>query len=167
MSTHDRREHSVERIGGYLHKITPIVDEAGRVVHHAIAPLMVELTPRDLIQIVVGASLLSIPVGLTEEAWDLGGQLPGTNIAALAAVSLVFIAIFVYYNFYHFHLRDHLLSYMLRVAATYLVSLMIAAALLTLIQRCPWGADNLLALKRIVLVAFPASMSAALSDSLR
>ncbi len=86
---------------------------------------------------------------------------------ALAAVSLAFVAIFVYYNFYHFHLRDHLFRYVLRVSATYRVSLMIAAALLTLIQRCPWGADNLLALKRIVLVAFPASMRSALSDSLR
>ncbi|MFQ5698930.1 MAG: DUF2391 family protein [Myxococcota bacterium] len=167
MSPRDHRRHSVERIGGYLHKITPIVDEAGRVVHHAVAPLMVEVTPRDLIQIVVGAALLSIPVGLTEEAWDLGQQLPGANIAVLAAVSVLFIALFVYYDFYHHHLRGHVASYAIRVAATYLISLAIAGALLTLIQRCPWGVDNLLALKRMVLVAFPSSMSAALSDSLR
>jgi len=38
---------------------------------------------------------------------------------------------------------------------------------LTLIEKCPWGVDNILALKRMIIVAFPSSMSAAISDTLK
>jgi hypothetical protein len=38
---------------------------------------------------------------------------------------------------------------------------------MTIIQQCPWGVDNLLAIKRIILVAFPASMSAAVTDAIK
>lgn len=39
------------------------------------------------------------------------------------------------------------------------------ALLLALIGVAPWQQDNLLALKRVVILTLPASMSAALSDS--
>jgi hypothetical protein len=45
--------------------------------------------------------------------------------------------------------------------------LLVVGLLLTIIQKCPWGTDNLLAVKRILIVAFPASMSAAVSDTLK
>jgi hypothetical protein len=53
------------------------------------------------------------------------------------------------------------------VAVIYFLSLCVVALLLTLIGKCPWGVDNLLALKRIVIVALPSSLSAALSDALK
>jgi len=58
-------------------------------------------------------------------------------------------------------------EYYKRVAAIYLFSLLVVSLILTIIQKCPWGTDNLLALKRIFIVAFPASMSAAVSDALK
>ncbi len=167
MAEHDTRNHSLVRIGGHLHKLTPIVDRAGRVVHHAVTPLMVEIKPADLIQILVGAALLSVPVSLTEEAWNLAEQLSTARIALLSGLSLGLIAVFVYCNFYHHHLREHLGPYVIRVLLTFSASLFVAGLLLTLLDRCPWGTDDVLALKRIVIVAFPASMSAALSDSIR
>ena len=39
--------------------------------------------------------------------------------------------------------------------------------LLTIIDRCPWLIDNSLAIKRNIIVAFPASMSTAISDTLK
>jgi len=42
-----------------------------------------------------------------------------------------------------------------------------AGILLTIIDKCPLGMDNMLALKRVIIVAFPASMSAAVSDSIK
>ena len=53
------------------------------------------------------------------------------------------------------------------MTSIYVFSLVVVGLLLTLIQRCPWGFDNALALKRILIVAFPASMSAAVSDTLK
>ncbi len=160
-------EAAIKRIGALLHKVTPIVDGAGRIVHYVANPLMVELRRRDVMQIVVGASILAIPVGFTEEAWRLGERLPLPNIAALAAVSIAFIAAFVYFNFYRELFRSYWVEYVKRVLAIYLLSLAAVAALLTLIDVTPWGVDNLLAIKRIVIVTFPASMSAAVSDAIK
>ena len=167
MSEHDTRDHTLMRVGGHLHKVTPIVDAAGRTLQHAVTPLMVEIKAADLIQILVGAALLSVPVALTEEAWNLAEQLSTARIGLLAGVSLGLIAAFVYCNSYQNHLREHLGAYVIRVLLTFAAALFVAGLLLTLLDRCPWGTDDALSIKRIVIVAFPASMSAALSDSIR
>ena len=54
-----------------------------------------------------------------------------------------------------------------RVFFTYLISLGIVSIIMTLIQQAPWGTNWILALKRIVIVAFPASMSGTLVDTIR
>lgn len=162
-----KSEYVVKRIGGYLHRVYPIVDSTGKVISHAIKPLMVELKLRDIMQIVVGASILAIPVGFTEETWQLGERLPVKNILMLAFISITFIAAFVYLNFYRFHLRNHVFNYVMRVIAIYCLSLVVVGSLLTVIDKCPWGIDNLLAMKRIIIVAFPASMSASVTDVLK
>ena len=147
--------------------MVPVMDGAGKVVSYAVTPLMWELRPRDVMQIIVGASVLAVPVAFTEETWTLGERLPVANVLMLACVSMVFISLFVYYNFYRNALRGHVFAYVKRVVAIYVLSLAVVAALLTIIQKCPWGIDNALALKRAVIVAFPASMSAAISDMLK
>ena len=160
---------SVERIGrnGYLHRVIPIVDKTGAVVQRVVKPLMVEFRAKDFIQTIVGASILAIPAAYTEEAWSLGEILPAMNIAGIAFISVFFIAVFVYYNFYRNYLADFTGQYFIRVLCTYLVAFGVVALLLTLVNQCPWGEDNLLALKRIIIVAFPASMSATVTDALK
>ncbi|MFC1498251.1 DUF2391 family protein [Verrucomicrobiota bacterium] len=160
-------KRTIQRIGGYLKEVLTVVDATGKVVGQTVTPLMVELRPRDVMQIIVGASILAVPVAFTEETWNLGATLPLKNVLFLTSVSVVFIAGFVYYNFYRFHLKEHVLEYIKRVAAVYLFSLIVVGLILTIIQKCPWGTDNLLAIKRIIIVAFPASMSAAVSDTLK
>jgi len=164
----DRKgKQTIKRIGGYLHKLSPVLDSTGKVVNYVTTPLMMELKPRDIMQIIVGASILAIPVGFTEETWNLGERLPLNNILALAIISMVFIALFVYFNFYRFQLKGYGFEYIKRVVAIYTLSLIVVGILLTLIEKCPWGVDNILALKRMIIVAFPSSMSAALSDTLK
>jgi uncharacterized membrane protein len=167
MKRERKSKQTIKRIGGYLHRLSPVLDSTGKVVHYVTTPLMVELKPRDIMQIVVGASILAIPVGFTEETWNLGERLPLTNILALAIISLVFIALFVYFNFYRFQLKNYVFEYIKRVIAIYVLSLIVVGILLTLIEKCPWGVDNIVALKRIIIVAFPSSMSAAISDTLK
>ena len=163
----DKQKHTIKRIGGYLHKIVPIADSKGNVQHHAIIPFMVELKPRDVMQIIVGASILAIPVAFTEEAWVLGEHLSSNRVLILTVLSIFFIATFVYFNFYRYHLIDHLSEYIKRVLATYILSVIVVAVLLTVIEKCPWGINNILAIKRIIIVAFPASMSASVSDTIK
>ena len=167
MEKQRKAKQTTRRIGGYLHRLSPILDSTGKVVNYVTTPLMVELKPRDIMQIIVGASILAIPVGFTEETWNLGERLPLNNIFALTVISLVFIALFVYFNFYRFQLKRYVFEYIKRVGAIYALSLIVVGILLTLIEKCPWGVDNMLALKRIIIVAFPSSMSAAISDTLK
>jgi uncharacterized membrane protein len=157
----------IKRIGGYLHKVIPIKDATGKVLNYTLKPLMVEFRPRDLLQVIVGATILAIPIAFTEETWKLGEELPLANVLALAAISIIFIAAFVYFNFYRFNFKGHEVEYLKRIIATYVAALIVVGVILTIIRRCPWGTDNLLALKRIIIVTFPASMSATISDVMK
>jgi len=161
------RTTRVERIGGYLHRVVPIVDAAGKVLNYALKPLMVEFRPRDLMQVIVGATLLAVPVAFTEETWRLGESLPIRNVLLLSGLSVLFIALFVYFNFYRFAFRGHVIQYVKRVASIYVFSLLVVGVLLTVIEQAPWASAPLLAAKRTLIVAFPASMSAAVSDALK
>jgi uncharacterized membrane protein len=153
--------------GQYLHRVIPILDTSGKVIHRVVKPLMVEVRARDLVQVVVGASILAIPAGFTEETWSLGEQLPLANVIGLGILSLAFISLFVYFNFYRDYISGYRWEFVKRVAVVYSMSLVVVAVLLTLIGKCPWGVDNLLAIKRIVIVTLPSSLSAAVTDALK
>jgi len=161
------KKSKVSRIGGYLHRIIPIADKSGKILSYVLKPHQVEFRPRDILQVMVGASLMAVPVSLTEEAWTLGERLPLLNIGVLAFLSLLLIAAFVYFNFYRNWFEGQVSNYLQRVLGTYLISLMVVALILTIIQKCPWGVDNLLAIKRIIIVGFPASMTATVSDTVK
>lgn len=162
-----KNETKVKRIGGYLYKVTPVKDETGNVLSHLLRPLMVEFRPRDLLQVLVGSSLLAIPMAFTAETWELGQELPLINVLVLSLISIFFISLFVYFNFYRFYLKNNMTQYIIRVLSTYFISISVVAIILTILNKCPWGIDNILALKRIIIVAFPASMSATVSDVLK
>jgi uncharacterized membrane protein len=166
MKQPNKREYSVQRISGYLHKVIPIFDNTGKIISHAVKPLKVELRRRDIMQIIVGASILSVPVAFTQETWDLGRDLPILNVVGLGIISLTFLGLHVYFAFYRQEFRNHAGEYFKRVAAIYLLSFIVVGILLSLIDKAPWQSDILLAIKRTVIVTFPASMSAAVSDSI-
>lgn len=153
--------------GRRVREITTVYDEAGNVVQKLVTPIMVLFRSHDLVQVVVGASLLAIPMAYTEETWRLGEHLALTNILLLSGLSLLFISIFVYYNFYGEHLKKHLFEFFKRVFSIYVISLVVVGLVLTLINQAPWVTDWLLALKRMIIVAVPASMSAAVADMIK
>ena len=161
------KETSIKRIGGYLHRVVPIADKSGKIISYALKPLMLEFKPRDIMQVIIGSALLAIPVSLTEEAWNLGESLPIINVSIISIVSLILVSIFVYFNFYKVTLKGYITDFIKRVLGTYIISLIVVALILTVIQKCPWGIDNVLAIKRIIIVAFPAAMSGTLSDTIK
>jgi len=162
-----KAKSEVVRIAGKLKEIVTIHDEKGNVLHKIISPLMVEFHPKDVLQVVIGASILAVPVGFTEETWNLGKTLPLKNVVGLLLLSLLFISVFVYHNYYKNRLKDHLGEFIKRVCSTYFISFIVVALLLTLIQRTPWNTDWIIAFKRVVIVTFPASMSAAVADVIK
>jgi uncharacterized membrane protein len=163
----DNLESTIRRIGGYLHRVIPIQDVTGEIISYTLKPLMLEFNTRDIMQVVIGCSLLAIPVSLSEEAWTLAESLPTLNVAMISLLSFLMIAIFVYFNFYKVTLKGYILEFLKRCIGTYLISLLVVGIILTIIEKCPWGIDNVLAIKRIVIVAFPAAMSGTLSDTIK
>jgi uncharacterized membrane protein len=161
----EKRNH-IHRFSGRLHRVQPILDAAGKVIHYAVSPLRVELRRRDIMQIIAGSSVLAVPVAFTQETWDLGQNLPILNVIILAIISLVFISAYVFFNFYRDLFHQYFTHFIKRVLAIYLVSLIVVGILLSVIQVAPWGENFILALKRTIIVGFPASMSAAISDAI-
>jgi len=136
--------------------------------HTFIRKFVPEVKLRDIIQVLVGASILAIPVGFTEETWRLGQTLPWANIFGLFAMSVLFITLFVYYTYHkqHENFSSHVGEFIKRIVVTYVFSFLIVALLLTLIHQAPFATEPLIALKRIIIVTFPASMSAAVADAI-
>lgn len=163
----ETNQTTIKRISGYLHRVIPIADKSGEIISYALRPIMLEFNARDVLQVMIGSALLAMPVCLTEEAWVLGEVLPNRNVLAIAGLSMLLIGIFVYFNFYKVTIKGYILEFVKRVLGTYLISLMMVALILTILDKCPWGVDNVLALKRVVIVAFPASLSGTLSDMIK
>ncbi|MBW2994977.1 DUF2391 family protein [Candidatus Woesearchaeota archaeon] len=127
----------------------------------------VEFHPRDFLQVVIGAGILAIPVGFTQEVWDLAEALPFLNVLGFLIVSVLFIAMFTLYHYHRKHLAKNFDHFIERVFFTYIVAFLVVAVLLALIGKTPWITDTALAFKRVTLVTFPASMSGAIADTLK
>jgi uncharacterized membrane protein len=160
-------ESTIKRIGGYLHRVVPVADKSGEILNYVLKPLMVEFKPRDIAQVALGSALMAIPVSFSEEVWNLGADLPSLNIGLIAGISIMLEAIFVYFNFYRFAFKGNVFEFIKRVLGTYLVTVLVVALILSLIEKCPWGTDNVLAIKRIIIVSFPSAMGGTLTDSLK
>ncbi len=157
----------VVKVGGRLQEIVTILDSTGTVLSRVMSPLKVEFHLKDVLQVIVGASLLAIPVGFTEETWNLGENLPMQNVMWFLILSLLYIGLFVYYNFYRNRLRNHWLSFVKRVLFTYLFSFLVVAIMMHIIQQTPWSTDWALALKRVLIVTFPCSLSGTIADTIK
>jgi uncharacterized membrane protein len=162
-----RLRHVVQRIGRDLHRVTEYVDGSGKVVERMVSPVMVDLGWRDIAQIVVGASVLCIPVSFTEEVWTLGEELSVQKALLVAAFSLTFVTFFIYLNFYRRNVSTNVGKFAARVAATYFITGTVAALLLFFIDKLPLTADLGTAVKRVILVALPGCFSATVIDSLK
>jgi uncharacterized membrane protein len=162
-----RTRRELIHVAGKLKEIITVTDEKGRILHKLINPVMVKFYARDVMQIIVGASILAIPVAFTEETWNLGASLPFANIIGLMLLSFIFISTFVFYNYYRDRLKEHRIEFVKRVFTTYLVSFLVVAVLLTIIERAPWNTNFMVAFSRTVIVSFPASMSGAVADMLK
>jgi len=162
-----KSNREVIRVGGRLKELTIIKDEAGNVIHKILSPLMLEFKPKDILQVIVGSTILAIPLAYTQEVWDLGTSMSMRNIFFLLLLSLTFISGFVYYTYYRKDFKSHYIEFIKRSFSTYVFSFLIVTLILALIGKAPWTVDWVLAFKRTVLVAFPASMSATIADTIK
>jgi uncharacterized membrane protein len=157
---------TTHRIDGQLYETFIISDDMGKELQNINVPLKVELKIRDILEVIVGASILAIPVAFTEEVWNMGDDLHWMNIIALSAVSLLFLGSFIYYTSYRKRLELFRKEYYKRIFFTYFLSILVVGLLLFIVDKAPWFTDFDIALKRTIIGAFPASMSATVTDNI-
>ena len=122
--------------------------------------------PKDIAQLVVGAFALGFPVAMGDEVISLSESLSGTDMILLAAFSVLFVGAFVYYHDKHAGTLGTRAQFGEHVAIVYVVTLLCCALSLALVDALPLFEDPGIALKRTVLVGFPASFAATVVDSL-
>ena len=167
MAKEAKTTRSKVRVKGRLREVVTVHDDQGAVLHRFMRPLSVEFHFHDLVQRGVGATLLAIPVGFAEEVWTLGAEISNLQAFTILAISVLFITMFVYYNNYRDDFDEHRFEFLKRVLATYVVAFVVVGLLLSVIGKAPWTTDFVLAVKRVLLVTLPASMSAAVTDMIK
>lgn len=119
----------------------------------------------DLAEVVTGACILAFPVAATEEIWSLGAELAIGRVLTFAVGSIALLAIVIHVIHRHEGRPLSKKTFILRVAGTYAATFAISALLLLGLDRLDLFQEPLVAVKRTILVAFPASFAAALVDS--
>lgn len=119
----------------------------------------------DAIQVMIGAFSLAIPISFSEEAWNLSQSLPWLNIGLLVLISVLFLALFAYQSVFQSNIKHRRAAFILRIIFAYGITLAVVALVLTALDKLPVIDDPLLALKRLIVIAMPASMGAIIVDS--
>ena len=165
----DRKDErpGTRRIDGVLHLVREVRGEDGTVEYRVLAPLGVEFGLRDLAEIIVGATVLGIPVGYTEEVWVLGENLSVSHAIMICLASLIFAALFNYVTYYRDNSEGTTFDFVKRVVSSYLITVAVAATILFFVDKLPIVDKPWTAVRRTILVAFPATFSATVVDSLR
>lgn len=138
-----------------------------KLAGHLIDPIRVNFNFHDFLQVIVGAFVLAVPIGFTQEVWDLGGTLPILNIIVIMFLTLFFITVFTYYHYHRNTMTKNpkqIHEMVKRVVATYIMSFVVVSVFLWSIDVTPWTTDAVLAFKRVVITTFPSAIGAAISD---
>jgi uncharacterized membrane protein len=120
----------------------------------------------DVLQVIVGASALSVPVAFSEESWDLSRTLPNANVFLLVFLSLLFINLYSFQSIFQGKVRHRIRLFIFRTLLDYGITLCVVFMVLFAIDRMPIIEEPLVAFKRMIILSFPASMGAVVVDSL-
>lgn len=119
----------------------------------------------DVIQIVVGSSLLVAPVAFSEEAWQLSLSLPLRNIFFLLILSITFIGMYVYQGIFSANVENRIRVFILRIFIDYFITLLVVFVILLALDKIPFEYP-VIAFKRIIIIGFPASLVGVILDGM-
>lgn len=119
----------------------------------------------DLSQLIIGASVLSVPIAFTEEAWNLSKTIPILNLGIIVFLTLGFIGIYAFKGIFQGHIKKRKATFVKRVLIDYGVTLVVVVIVLFALNKFPINTEPLIALKRVIIISFPASMGAIVVDS--
>ena len=127
--------------------------------------MQLSLNGEDFAQIVIGAAVLAVPVSFSEEAWGTAIELPLPNLLLLFLLSIGFLALYSYQSMFQASVKKRVFVFVFRIFLAYLLTAIVVAVVLLSLNKLPLFDAPVIALKRIILVAMPASMGAIVVDS--
>ena len=119
----------------------------------------------DLSQLIVGASVLCVPIAFTEEAWNLSKTIPVINLCIIIFLTLIFIGIYAYKGIFQGKIKTRRATFFKRVLIDYFVTLVVVIIVLLALNKLPVLSEPAIAIKRVIIISFPASMGAIVVDS--
>ena len=120
----------------------------------------------DILQVIVGATALTIPVAFSEESWNLSRTLPTINIVYIFILSLLFINMYSFHSIFQGNIKNRFTTFIFRTFFDYGLTLLVVIIILHVLNHLPVFSEPFVAMKRIILLAFPASMGGVVVDSL-
>ena len=127
--------------------------------------MKLRINTEDIIQIAIGAFALAVPISFTEEAWKMSITLPFFNLLLVFALSVTFLGIYAYYSVFQEQVSKRFDIFILRIFIAYFISALVVALVLLALNKLPIIDEPVIALKRLILIAMPASMGAIVVDS--
>jgi uncharacterized membrane protein len=118
----------------------------------------------DAVQISVGAFALGVPVAFSEEAWQSAMTLPIPNLFLVVGLSLVFLGLYAYQGIFQHRIHARIWAFVLRIFIAYGLTLFVVALILISLDKFPLFSEAALALKRMLIIAMPASIGAIVVD---
>ena len=119
----------------------------------------------DASQVTIGAFALAVPVSFSEEAWKLGESLPLLNLFLVFILSVVFLGLFAYKSVFQSDIKYRVPVFLLRIVIAYLIAALVVSLVLIALDKFPLISEPMVALKRLIVIAMPASMGAIIVDS--
>jgi uncharacterized membrane protein len=127
--------------------------------------MKLRINTEDIIQIAIGAFALAVPISFTEEAWKMSVTLPFYNLLLVFVLSVTFLGIYAYYSVFQKQVSKRYDIFILRIFIAYFISALVVALVLLALNKLPIIDEPIIALKRLILIAMPASMGAIVVDS--
>ncbi|MBI2084010.1 MAG: DUF2391 family protein [Candidatus Aenigmarchaeota archaeon] len=163
-------EENIVKTPRGLFQIKALMERGGKIIATLHPLYLKEIEVRDMAQIFIGSIILAFPFMVTGEVWELGAQLPGSNIILLMLINLFTLALLLFYTRYHkvtFEGRIVFREFTKRLFVTYLMAFFTVSLFLTLLEKAPWDTAIDVAFKRVALVTLPASIGGAAVDLLK
>ena len=119
----------------------------------------------DASQLIIGAFALAVPISFSEESWRLGETLPTENLFLIFAISILFLSFFTYGSIFQGNIKNRVLAFLIRIVIAYLITIFVVSIVLLAIGKLPLISDTALAIKRLIVIAMPASIGGIVVDS--
>jgi len=119
----------------------------------------------DASQLIIGAFALAVPISFSEESWRLGETLPTENLFLIFVISILFLSFFAYESIFQGNIKNRVSSFVLRIIIAYLITIFVVSIVLLAIGKLPLFLDTAIAIKRLIVIAMPASIGGIVVDS--